>query len=650
LSLILLANRPPIRPTPEGHWAPALGGLATALLPVLIDRGGAWVSMQDPGEEAPIDQPYPEEAPRFHVRRIPLTEEEHDLYYLGMANRVLWPLAHYLVDHVEPDRTYWEAYRAVNRRFAKTALEVSDPDDVFWVQDYQLMLVPGMLRAARPNARIGHFWHIPWPAPEVFRIVPSARNLIRGMLGADVVGFHTEGYAENFREGARDLLGARLVRAEEGDGYDVLFEGRRIHVGVFPIGIDVESFATLGDAPDTATLAGEVRREAAIERLVVGVDRLDYTKGLMLRLEAFERFLETHPEWHHRVSLFQVCTPSRTGIPAYDQLRRDVDEIVGRINGRFADSMWVPVRYRYRSLGQDELAVLYRAADVALVTPLRDGMNLVAHEFIAASERGVLLLSELTGAADYLDGAVLVNPYDTDGLVQALHTALDLPQDERRARMERLKASVKALDVHGWADRYLAALDAVPPSLSAPRPGAPAAEAPAATGPVHGPRGFRRAARSRFLTACAPDSRRPPAAARLRRHARAHRLRSRRRVSAPRRARPAGRPRRAHARVPAHRARPRHARHPPHWARRAPGAGACGGAARRRRGGCRRGGDPLGVCAARGGLQGAAPLGAAPGRHPDRGKGRHRLRRPLPGRARRGGLRVGAGRLGGDGA
>ena len=456
--LVLLANRPPIRPTPDG-WAPALGGLATALLPVLDARGGAWIAMRDPGEDAPLDQPYPEAAPHLRVRRVPLGPGEHTRYYQGMANQVLWPITHYLVEQVAADRTFWAAYQDVNRRFADAALDAAGPDSVFWVHDYHLMLVPELIRAARPEARIGHFWHVPWPAPEVFRIVPAARDLLRGMLGADLVGFHTEGYAENFREGARDLLGAEIVPADGGrPGYDVVWEGRRVHVEAHPIGIDVGAFAALAARPETAAQAAAVRAEAAIERLVVGVDRLDYTKGLLLRLDAFERFLDTHPEWHGRVTLFQVCTPSRTGIPAYDRLRREVDEAVGRINGRFAQGPWVPVRYRYRALTQDDLAVLYRAADVALVTPLRDGMNLVAHEFAAVSEAGTLLLSELTGAADYLDGAVLVNPYDTDGLVRSLRDALDLPEHLRRARLGRLKAAVARLDVHAWADRYLAAL------------------------------------------------------------------------------------------------------------------------------------------------------------------------------------------------
>ena len=414
MSLILVANRAPVRQTESG-WAPGLGGLASALLPVLHDRGGAWVAMQEPGEDTPLLQPYPEAEPDFAIRRIPLDEPEFEAFYQGMANRVLWPLAHYLVEHVEPDRSFRDAYRSVNRRFAHAALDLARQPlasatgaPTVWVQDYHMMLVPEMVRAGMPEARIGFFWHVPWPASEVFRILPSARDMVAGLLGADLLGFHTEGYAENFRETARDLLGAEI------DGTAVVWNGRRVRAEAHPIGIDVDRFEALATAPDAERAAAEIRRDFGDVQLVLGVDRLDYTKGLLLRMEAFERFLERHPERHGTVSLLQIATPSRTGVPAYDQLRRDMDEVSGRINGRFARGAWAPVRYRYQSFDQPELAAIYRAADVAFVTPLRDGMNLVAHEFAAVSAasggRGVLVLSELTGAADYLDGALLVNP------------------------------------------------------------------------------------------------------------------------------------------------------------------------------------------------------------------------------------------------
>lgn len=468
MSLVLVANRAPIRPTPDG-WAPSLGGLASALLPVLEDRGGAWVAMRGPDEETPLTQAYPPDTGAFTVRRVPLEETEFEAFYQGMANRVLWPLAHYLVEHVEPDRTFRDAYRAVNRRFAHAALDVArqalaagEPQPTFWVQDYHMMLVPETIRAGLPDARVGFFWHVPWPASEVLRILPSARDLLRGMLASDLVGFHTEGYAENFRESARDLLGAKV------EGETIVFEGHRCRAEAHPIGIDVARFEGLAMADGAAAMAEEIREDLGGVQLVLGVDRLDYTKGLLLRMEAFERFLELYPERHGEVSLVQIATPSRTGVPAYDQLKREMDEASGRINGRYAKGAWAPVRYRYQSFDQAELAAYYQAADVAFVTPLRDGMNLVAHEFAAVSAAraehggrpGALVLSELTGAADYLDGALLVNPYDADGLARTLDTALDLPEADRRARLGRIREAVRDLDVHVWASRFLDSLDA----------------------------------------------------------------------------------------------------------------------------------------------------------------------------------------------
>lgn len=429
-----------------------MGGLATALLPIMEQRGGSWVAMREPGSDDPLVQSYPADDPVVRVRRVALSDDDFAGYYQGMANRVLWPLMHYLIEHVEADRARWHCYREVNQRFAEAALEGADRSAVFWVHDYHMMLVPNLIRRERPDARIGHFWHIPWPAAEVYRILPAAVPLLEGMLGADIIGFHTEGYAENFRESARDLLGARI------DGSNVHWQGRTITASAFPLGIDVAYFTGLAADPEIERQAESFRNEVGVEKLVVGVDRLDYTKGLLLRLDAFERFLHGHPEWHQRVSLLQVATPSRTGIEAYDRLKREVDEMVGRINGRFAEGGWTPIQYRYRTYTQEELATLYRAADVALITPLRDGMNLVAQEFVATSSDGVLVLSELTGAADYLEGALLANPYDTEGLPDALHDALTMERDERRQRLEKMFAAVARLDAHGWADEFLSKL------------------------------------------------------------------------------------------------------------------------------------------------------------------------------------------------
>jgi trehalose 6-phosphate synthase len=457
MRLIIVANRAPLRRTPEG-WEPSVGGLSTALLPVLEREGGVWVaSMEEAG--LPERHGYPEDDPAFEVRRLPLSAEETEHYYNGMANSVIWPISHYMLQHIEPRREYRDAYRRVNVRFAHAVLEELREGAVVWVQDYHLMAVPALVRDGRPDATIGYFWHIPWPAVEVFRIVPGARELLRGMLGSDLIGFHIDEYVENFLNCARRLLGAEV------EGSRIHWQGREVRVASHPIGVDVDRFRRMSD--EVAGEADALRAELGGEHVVVGIDRLDYTKGVLSRLLAFERLLTENPDLCGRVSLFQVATPSRAVVESYQQLKREVDEAVGRINGAFAQDRWVPIHYRYRSYTQRELCVFYRAADVALITPLRDGMNLVTQEFIAATRDGVLVLSELTGAAHVLPEALGVNPYDEDSLVAALERALRMPREERLARLERLKERVEALDVHPWARGFLGSLRSASASAAA---------------------------------------------------------------------------------------------------------------------------------------------------------------------------------------
>lgn len=446
MRVLIVANRAPLRRTTDG-WQPSVGGLSTALLPVLEREGGVWIaSMEEEG--LPERHGYPEESPAFEVRRLPLSEEELRNYYNGMANSVIWPISHYMLQHLELHREYRDAYGRVNVRFAHAVLEeLRDDDDVIWVQDYHLMAVPQLVRDGRPDATIGFFWHIPWPAVEVYRILPGARDLLRGMLGSDLIGFHIDEYVGNFLKCASRLLGAEVK-----DGV-VHWQGRKVRVESHPIGIDYQKFRRMSE--EEADEAAALREELGGEHVVVGIDRLDYTKGVLSRLLAFERLLVENPDLCGKVSLFQVATPSRSVVESYQQLKREVDEAVGRINGQFARDRWVPIHYRYRSYTQRELCVFYRAADVALITPLRDGMNLVTQEFVAATRDGVLILSELTGAAHVLPEALSVNPYDEQSLVQALARALRMPREERLERLGKLKQRVAALDVHPWANGFL---------------------------------------------------------------------------------------------------------------------------------------------------------------------------------------------------
>lgn len=425
-----------------------MGGLATALLPVLESQGGVWIGMgEDP--DLPVHQPYPAEDPTFKVRRVPLSSSELDNYYYGMANRVLWPVSHYMIQHLELKDPFITTYRDVNRKFAEAVLEESGGDDFIWFQDYHLMLAPRIVREARPDAVIGHFWHIPWPAMEVYRILPWSRELLRGMLGCDLIGFHVEEYVENFIESARVLLGAEV------SGNRIYWEGHATRVEAHPIGIEVDRFKRMASSEDVQEQVDTLRGRFNTEHVVIGIDRLDYTKGVISRLLAFEQFLQENPAYHGKVTFYQIATPSRTKVASYQQLKREVDEAVGRINGQFARDDWVPVNYRYRTYTQRELCAYYRAADAALITPLRDGMNVVTQEFITATENGVLILSELTGAAYLLPEALQVNPYDQNGLAASIKEALEMPLNEKRERLSGLKATIEALDVHNWADKFM---------------------------------------------------------------------------------------------------------------------------------------------------------------------------------------------------
>ena len=437
---------------------PSAGGLATGLREPHRQSGGVWIGW--PGRTVPDDlaqrTSIAHELRASGMLPVWLTEAEVARYYQTMSNGVIWPLFHYLPEQIPLHVRHWDAYETVNERFADAVASLHAPGDRIWVHDYQLMRLPALIRERIPDARIGFFLHIPFPVAELFAALPAREAVLRGLLGADLVGFHTSGYARHFCDAAARILGAGVT------GPSIAFEGRVSRTGVFPMGVDAKALAARAATP-------EVDRE--IERLVaggedidlfVGIDRLDYTKGIPRRLLAFERLLADHPELHERVRLIQVAVPSRTAVPAYRKFRQHVDAIVGRINGEFGTARWVPVHYLYRGLPESQVLALYRAAHVMLVTPVRDGMNLVAKEFVAtrADEDGVLVLSEFVGAADELTEALAVNPHDVDGSAAVYHHALVMPREERRARMRALRAHVLEYDVHVWAASFLAALDA----------------------------------------------------------------------------------------------------------------------------------------------------------------------------------------------
>lgn len=456
--LIVVSNRVP----PPADKGASAGGLAVALKAALSERGGLWLGWS--GETARSD----EEANKIRPRKegniefslVDLTRRDLEEYYRGFANGALWPLLHYRLDLVDFDRRDTSGYFRVNAFFARILAAQVKPDDTIWVQDYHLIPLAAELRALGVTNRIGFFLHIPWPPPDVFFAIPCHRRLLEAFTAYDLVGFQTDYDAENFvsclvREGLGAESGKGTFRCRD----------REFRIGTFPIGIETEEFA------ETAAAAGDnalVKRMVASVRgrkMIVGVDRLDYSKGIDQRMLAYERFLENHPSARGDVVYLQVTPKSRSEVPQYAEMLREIAETAGRINGALSDLDWVPIRYVNRTIKRTTLAGLYRMADVGLVTPMRDGMNLVAKEFVAAqnpSDPGVLVLSRFAGAARELDSAVLVNPYDLDSTAGAIAEALAMPLDERIARWRNMFDVLKRNNVDRWCETFLEALELPP--------------------------------------------------------------------------------------------------------------------------------------------------------------------------------------------
>jgi trehalose 6-phosphate synthase/phosphatase len=474
--VLIVANRLPItvKATDAGvDVQRSAGGLATGLLRPHEQSGGLWIGWSGAPEELTGEQQseLDKQLAAMRLVSVPLTADQVTRYYENFSNGVLWPLFHYLLDQVPLHVRDWDAYAEVNERFADVVAEHYRPGDLIWVHDYQLLLLPDLLRKRLPDARIGFFLHIPFPSEELFRTLPERDRLLRGLLGADLVGFHTPAYLRHFAASLTQLgLTVEIDKVQLSD--------REVRLGVFPMGIDAAAFIKLAEDPAVQEEARALRSDESV-RLLVGVDRLDYTKGIPRRLLSYERMLQTHPELRERVRLVQVAVPSRTGVEAYQEYRALVEGLVGRINGDFGTPRWVPVHYIFRSLSEQELVALYRAADVMLVTPLRDGMNLVAKEFVASriDGDGVLILSEFAGASWELPEAIQVNPYDVDGMAESTYRALTMDPQERRSRLAPLRTRVETYDVHRWAATFLEQLETITSASPAalPPPGGPAA-------------------------------------------------------------------------------------------------------------------------------------------------------------------------------
>ncbi len=453
---VVVANRLPVDSDDAGGWRRSPGGLVTALEQVMSKRTGAWVGW--PGSaDLEVD---PFDVDGMRLVPVPLSADEVEQYYEGFANDTIWPLYHDVISPPRYRRAWWEAYVRVNERFAAAAAAVAAQGATIWVHDYQLQLVPRMLRDLRPDVTIGYFHHIPFPAYGLYSQLPWRRQVLEGLLGADVIGFQRVADASNFARAVRRQLRfdtkAGSVRVPTAGG-----GSRTVQARAFPISIDTDAYIELAHRPDVQERARTIREELGNpRRILLGVDRLDYTKGIQHRLKAYGELLEDGRISVEDVTLVQVASPSRERVAAYVQLRDEIELTVGRINGDFDTMGHTAIRYLHQAYPREEMVALYLAADVLLVTALRDGMNLVAKEYVASriDERGVLVLSEFAGAADELGAALLINPHDIGGVKEAIMTAIRMPPSEQQRRMRSLRKRVLEHDVEDWSREFLAAL------------------------------------------------------------------------------------------------------------------------------------------------------------------------------------------------
>jgi len=466
--LVVVSNRLPIVVEQEagGDWSirPGSGGLVTALAPLMKARQGVWVGWPGCGPEAPIEDLVSRFGRQqgYDLELVPLTDEEVEDYYRGFSNETLWPLFHNLLGNCHFNHRQFQVYDEVNRRFAEKTAEVARPRDFVWIHDYQLFLTGRHLRRMDYRGTLAFFLHIPFPPLALLRRLPWKDAVLQGLLSYDLIGFQTQRDQRNFIHCVTSLCeGVKVLQRHR--QYSLLGLGqRRIKVGHYPISIDFGDFAARAASEEVRDEAWYLHEHYAKRQLMLGVDRLDYTKGIPERFLAFERALEKYPEMRRRVSLLQVVVPSRTLVPDYIDLKARLEQLAGRINGRFSEHGWIPLHYYFRSLDSRQLLAHYRASEIALVTPLCDGMNLVAKEYCACcvDNRGVLLLSEFAGAADQLGRhALSVNPYDVEGTSDAMYEAFRMPLPERERRMAALRGQIRRHDVHRWMRSFVSALD-----------------------------------------------------------------------------------------------------------------------------------------------------------------------------------------------
>lgn len=455
--LIIVSNRLPVkiaRRKDDSSLHPNVGGLATGLGSFYKSYNSIWVGWfgtllekLDEKERKFIEKKFRE----FSCYPVFLTKKDVDSYYNGFCNKTIWPLFLYFTQYAIFDKKLWEAYKRVNKIFSEKILEIANPDDIIWIHDYHLMLLPKFLREKLPNAKIGFFFHIPFPSYEIFRLLPWRREILGGLLESDLIGFHIYSYVKHFLESIRRILGYEHAYGE------ITLSNRIVKVDAFPMGIDYEKFANAASNIKVQREIDRIRKKVGYRKVILSVDRLDYTKGVPQRLESFDFFLDKYPEFSKKITYIVVAVPSRTKVEHYRLLKKHIDELVGKINGKRGTFGWMPIWYIYRSLPFHALAALYSIADIALITPFRDGMNLIAKEFIASKvdSKGVLILSEMAGSAEELGEALIVNPNNKDEIAETLREALLMPDEEQIERNKAMQKRLQRYNVKRWASDFI---------------------------------------------------------------------------------------------------------------------------------------------------------------------------------------------------
>lgn len=461
--LLIISNRLPVSVAKRANnlsFQPSVGGLATGLTSFRDSHQSQWIGWPGIAKDKISEQQKQEITDKLkkeNCHSVFLSTKDVRNFYYGFCNKTIWPLFHYFPLYTAYEEPYWQTYRNVNKAFCETVIKIAKPDDCIWIHDYQLMLLPQLIRQKLPNAQIGFFLHIPFPSFELFRLLPWRKEILKGLLGADLIGFHTYDYVRHFLSST-----TRIAGTEHSMGA-LAVDDRIVKADAFPMGIDYERYSEAAENPTVKKRLATIRKEVGNRKIIISIDRLDYTKGILQRLEAFDQFLTQNPEYKEKVTLILVAVPSRTGVEDYAELRRQLEGLVGRINGEHGSLGWVPVWYLYRFLPFERIAALYNAADVALVTPLRDGMNLIAKEFVATKKdgKGVLILSEMAGAASELGEAVTVNANDKQEIIDALKEALEMPIEEQTERNRLMQSRLSRYTVTRWANDFLEALSDV---------------------------------------------------------------------------------------------------------------------------------------------------------------------------------------------